>query len=122
MKTNRRHLVSLLAAAAACAPLPSWAAPFPERNLRIIVPVPPGGLTDILARALAQQLGSGLGQAVIVENKPGASSIIGTDYVLKQPADGYTLLLTWTAVVQNPLLYANATYDPVKDFIPVARL
>lgn len=125
MPNRRTALVELCAAIGAAAfPEAVLAQPqgWPDRPLRLIVPVPPGGLADILARSLALRLGETLGQTVIVENKPGAGSLIGTDYVLKQPADGYTMLLTWTAIVQNPLLLPNAHYDPVKDFAPVARL
>lgn len=122
MKTDRRHFLGTVAAACIASTALAQAQGYPNRPLHIIVPVPPGGLTDTLARTLGQHLNDALGQPVVVENKPGAGSIIGTDYVLKQPADGYNILLTWTAIVQNPLLYDTAKYDPVKDFVPVARL
>ena len=93
---------------------------YPDKPIHIIVPYPPGGSTDILARALGQSIGESLNQSVIVENRPGASGNIGASFVAKSPADGYTLFLgTSTALSVNPSLYAQLPYDPVKDFAPI---
>lgn len=92
---------------------------YPSKPITLIVPYAPGGGVDTVARALAQELGGALGTSVIVENKPGASSIIGSDYVSKQPADGYTLLANVGTHYAMPYLAKNVPYDPVKDFTPI---
>ena len=92
---------------------------FPVRAIRIIVPAAPGGTVDLLSRAVAQKLGEGLGQSVIVENKPGASTNLGNDYVAKSPPDGYTLLMSGITLSTNPHLYSKLTYDPQRDFAPI---
>lgn len=89
-------------------------------NVKIIVPFPAGGTTDILARFVAQYLGEKLGVTTIVENRPGASGIIGSEVVAKSPADGSVLLLTATHHVINPSLYKQLPFDPRKEFSPVA--
>ena len=94
-------------------------ATYPNRPIKIIVPVAPGGTVDIVARALAEALTKPLGQQVIVENKPGASSLLGTNFVAKSAPDGYTLLAHSTTFVTAPVLLKNAGYDPLKDFIPI---
>jgi tripartite-type tricarboxylate transporter receptor subunit TctC len=93
---------------------------FPSKPLRIIVPFPPGGGADILARLVSQQMTESMGQPVIVENRGGAGSMIGTEAVLKAPADGYTLLIAVTAFVINPTLYRKVNYDPLRDFTPAS--
>jgi tripartite-type tricarboxylate transporter receptor subunit TctC len=93
---------------------------FPVENVRIIVPFPAGGTTDILARFVAQYLGDKLGVSVIVENRPGASGTIGSEMVAKSPADGSVLLLTATHHVINPSLFRKLPYDTQKDFSPIA--
>lgn len=111
--------------AAACAPTAfaqTSAPPWPARTVRIIVPFSPGGFTDVVARILAQQMTASLGASFIVENKPGAGSTIGTDFVAKSPPDGYTLAMVSTTHVISPWLYANVPYDPLKSFTPVTRL
>jgi tripartite-type tricarboxylate transporter receptor subunit TctC len=97
------------------------AAGFPKKSIKIVVPYPPGGSTDALARILGQKIQERLGQTVIVENKAGASGNIGAQYAAKSPADGYTLFLgTSTALAVNPHLYKSTLrYDPQKDFAPV---
>jgi tripartite-type tricarboxylate transporter receptor subunit TctC len=92
---------------------------FPIRAIRIVVPAAPGGTVDLLSRAISQQLGEGLGQSVIVENKPGASTNLGNDYVAKSPPDGYTLLMSGITLSTNPHLYSKLTYDPQRDFAPI---
>ena len=92
-----RSIVSLARAALyalALAALPTWGQPvYPTRPIRLVVPYPPGALTDLLARAIGDRLATALQQPVIVENKPGAGTLVGAEYVAKQPADGYTLLM-----------------------------
>ena len=96
-------------------------AQYPDRPVRLVVPFPPGGPTDIVARPLAQALGTALKQNVIVENKGGAGGSIGADLVAKSPADGYTLLMgTVGTSAINGALYRKLPHDPVKDFTPIA--
>lgn len=96
---------------------------FPNRPLRLVVPFPPGGLTDVLGRAMAERLGTALGQTVVVENRPGAGTLLGAELVAKAPADGYSLLLsTSTTFGIAPALYKNAAIDPVRDFQPVSLI
>jgi tripartite-type tricarboxylate transporter receptor subunit TctC len=123
MFTRRSFISSALAAlvfstGAAWAQTGSW----PTRPVRIVANLPPGGSNDLLARLLAERLQPALGQPVIVENKPGASGNIGADYVAKQPADGYTLLLTPSSLVINPHFFAKLPFDPIKDFEPISLL
>ena len=96
---------------------------YPDKPVKIIVPFPPGGATDVVGRALAVRLSQLWKQQVLVENKPGAGGNIGADLVAKAPADGYTLLLASPAEITiNPYLYAQMPFDPSRDFIPVARV
>ncbi|CAB3633589.1 Bug family tripartite tricarboxylate transporter substrate binding protein [Achromobacter pulmonis] len=97
-------------------------AAFPERPLRIVVPFTPGGGTDIVARQLAKGLTDVLGQSVIVENRPGGSTIIGTENVAKSPADGYSLLMATFAHAVNPAIHRKLPYDTDKAFAPVALI
>jgi len=102
--------------------LPTQAAEFPAKPVRIILPYPPGSGTDAFARVLAAQLTEQLGQSFVVENRPGANGVIGIDYVIKSPADGYTLLFTPNSpIVSSPHLYPS-TYDTRKDLDPVAMV
>ena len=94
---------------------------FPNRPVRIVAPFPPGGSSDTALRALADRMRVELGQPIIVENKPGAGTAIGSDYVAKSPADGYTLLFSGSSFVILPSL-AKVSYDPVKDFAPVSQV
>ena len=96
---------------------------FPEKPLRIIVPQPPGGGFDLSARVMADRLPRFLGQPVIVENKPGAGTLVGTEFAARSAADGYSLLLGGTSnMAFNLGLYPKLSYDPVKDFIPVGLI
>lgn len=95
---------------------------YPERPIKIIVPFAPAGPTDIMARILGQNLGTALGGNVIVENRSGAGGNIGIGYVAHAEADGYTLLVSSSAYVVNPSLYAKIPYDPYKDFAAIAEL
>ena len=93
---------------------------YPAKPVRIVVPLVPGGNLDIVARAVAQRLSEGLGQQIIVENRPGASSLVGTQYVAKSAPDGYTLLAMANTFTAVPAVIANPGYDPVKDFTGVS--
>ena len=96
------------------------AQPFPSKPVRIINPFAPGGATDIIARQMAQKLTEAWGQAVVVENRAGASGAIGVEMVAKSPPDGYTLLIaTQTTHAANPALYPKLPYDAAKDFAPL---
>ncbi len=96
------------------------AADFPDKPIRIVVPYAAGGSTDLVARLLGKSVSEQLGQPVVVENRPGAGSNIGTNYAAKAKADGYTLVLaTSTALATNPNLYKNLPFDPQKDFAPI---
>ena len=95
---------------------------YPVRPMKIIVPYGPGGGSDIIIRAMQNKLAENLGQAIIVENKPGASTILGTDFVAKSAPDGYTALIVDIAFLVNPGLFAKLPYESQKDFIPVIEL
>lgn len=114
---------SLMALALACTVLPAMAADFPERAVKITVPVTPAGILDQVSRIVAPELGNNLGQTVIVENRPGASGNIAATYVARAKPDGYTLLAGYSMFhVGNPVMYRNLDWDPLKDFKPVAML
>lgn len=117
---NRRRLLSL-AAAATLAPAAFAQSNWPGQPIRLIVPYPAGGGTDFFARLVAPGMGEALGQTVIVENRPGASGIIGATAVARQlPADGHTLLLgDMTTYAVNPSMFEKLAYDPLKDLAPV---
>ena len=93
---------------------------YPARPVRIVVPSPPGGGTDIVARVLAQHFSKAMGQPFFVENKPGAGNMIGIEFVARSPADGYTVLVVASTLALNSVLYKKVPYDPVKDFAPIA--
>lgn len=115
---------AILALAITAAPFlnTSAHAQYPERPLRIVVPFTPGGGTDIVARQLAKELGTDLGQTVVVENRPGGSTIIGTDNVAKSAPDGYTLLMATFAHAVNPAIQEKLPYDTDRAFAPVALI
>ena len=120
--TRREAMAGCGGALASLAALPAFAeAAYPSQTIKMIVPYPAGGTTDLLGRMVADQLQTGLGGAVIVENKPGAGTTIGAEQVARAQPDGYTLLLaTSTTLAINKTLYRNLPYDPVKDFTPIA--
>jgi tripartite-type tricarboxylate transporter receptor subunit TctC len=95
---------------------------YPDRIIKIVVPFAPGGGTDVVARTLAQEMAKNLGASVIVENKPGAGTIIGTQAVAASEGDGYTLLMATFANAVNPSLYAELPYDQHRDLVPVALI
>jgi tripartite-type tricarboxylate transporter receptor subunit TctC len=100
----------------------AFAQNYPSRPVRLIVPFAPGGFTDVVARILGQKLSVATGQPFIVENKAGAGSTIGTDFVAKSQPDGYTLLMVSSTHVISPWIYKNLPYDPIKSFTVVSRL
>lgn len=108
---------SLLAALAV--PFSVQAQSYPARPIRMVVPFAPGGGTDIVARAVAQKVGESLRQAIVVDNRTGANANIGTESVAKSPPDGYTILMTSSALAINPSLYKGLGYDVVRDFAPI---
>ena len=100
----------------------AWAQGYPNRPIRLVVPLAPGGGNDILARALGQRLQDALHQPVVIENRPGAGGNVGSEYVARTPPDGYTLLMITVAQVMNPWLYKHLPFDIKRDFTPVAML
>ncbi len=99
-----------------------FAQSWPTKPIRVVVPFAPGGGTDILARVLAPRLSELLGQPIVIDNKPGASSIIGSQIVAQAPADGYTLLMVDSSILVNPGLRSNLPYDTLKAFTPISHL
>jgi tripartite-type tricarboxylate transporter receptor subunit TctC len=120
LKTGGRLIGA--AAASSLAPAGAKAAGYPERPVKIIVPFAPAGPTDIMARILVAHLGDAIGGTLIVENKPGAGGNIGIGAAAHAEPDGHTLLMTSSAYVVNPGLYAKIPYDPYTDFAPIAEL
>jgi tripartite-type tricarboxylate transporter receptor subunit TctC len=120
--TRREAIAGFAGGLALLTGRPAFAqAAYPSRTIKIIVPYPAGGTTDFLGRLIADQLKSGLGATVIVENKPGTGTTLGADQVAKAAPDGYTLLIaTSTTLAINKTLYKKLAYDPVKDFTPIA--
>ncbi len=121
MKLNRILLAAGLMLgvnAWAQAPATDW----PIKPVRWVVPFPPGGAMDAIARALGDKAGKALGQSFVIENKAGAGGNIGADLVAKSPADGYTIMITSIGMATNKPLYGKLSYDPVKDFAPVSLL
>ncbi len=118
MKLSGATIFVLLSAAASFA----GAQAYPQKSIRIIVPFPAGGTTDILARAIGQKLNEQFKQLVIVDNRPGAGANIGAELAAKSPPDGYTLFGMSTIHAVNPSLYAKLSYDPVRDFSPITNV
>jgi tripartite-type tricarboxylate transporter receptor subunit TctC len=115
-----------LAAGAACLALPvsmATAQTYPARPITLVVPFAPGGPADFLGRLIGQKMGEDLGQQIVVDNRPGANTIIGAQAVAKASPDGYTLLMAIDGtLVMNPFLYSKLAYDPFKDFVPVSLI
>lgn len=121
MSPQRQLLVALAMLVALAAPTIASAQPFPNRAIKLIVPLAAGGTGDTLARAAADGMGKELGESVVVENRPGAGGLLGTESVAAAPADGYTLIVASPAHVINALLHAGKkSYDPVRGFEPVS--
>jgi tripartite-type tricarboxylate transporter receptor subunit TctC len=119
---ERRHALLMLGSCLAVNTWPVWAQEFPNRPIKVIIPFPPGGPTDVLGRIVAQKLSERLGQSFVIDNKPGASGMIGAEMVAKAPPDGYTLLVNASLHVINPSLYEKTRYDAIADFTPLSNL
>ena len=119
-----KKLAKSLIAAALCAVSLSavHAQNYPNKPVKLIVPFAPGGFTDVVARILGQRLSTAMGQQFVIENKAGAGSIIGTDFVAKSAPDGYTLVMISTTHVISPWIYKTVPYDPLKSFVAVTKL
>ena len=124
MKLPRRNFLHLAAGAAALPALSriAWAQTYPSRPVRLIVPLAPGGATDIIARLIGQWLSERLGQPFIIENRPGAGTNLGTEAVVRAPPDGYTLLLVSTPNAINATLYDKLNFNFIRDIAPVAGI
>jgi tripartite-type tricarboxylate transporter receptor subunit TctC len=121
--STRRSFLALASALAATASGRASAQAYPARPIRLVVPSTAGaGVTDIMARLVGQKLGESLGQQVVVDNRPGASGILGSELVAKAPNDGYTLLIANVSLIVNPYLYARMPYDPLADFMPITMV
>ena len=119
-----KNLARTILAAALCAVSLSaaHAQSYPNKPVKLIVPFAPGGFTDVVARILGQRLSTAMGQQFVIENKAGAGSIIGTDFVAKSAPDGYTLVMISTTHVISPWIYKTVPYDPLKSFVAVTKL
>jgi tripartite-type tricarboxylate transporter receptor subunit TctC len=120
MRTRRSFLAAAVGLALAPAALRAQVADYPNRPIRLVVPLPPGGSPDYLSRLLAERLPPVLGQPIVVENKPGAGGTIGREIVARAVPDGYTLGMTESAHVLSASLGAKLPYDPIRDFEPIA--
>lgn len=120
--SRRGVLASTLAATAASIGSPARASGFPNKPIKLVVPYSPGGGSDFVARLFAQKLTETMGWSVIVDNKAGASGMIGTDHAAKSPADGYTLLLADTAHATNAAVQPKLPFDPILDFAPITLI
>jgi tripartite-type tricarboxylate transporter receptor subunit TctC len=123
-KRIRSVLVAMVTALVCAAPISATAQAYPNRPITLVIPLPPGGTNDIMARAVADKLSAGLGQQVVVENRSaGGSGTVATRAVAKGPADGYTLLLGYTSTLATgPSMFPNVGYDPRKDFAPIGLI
>ena len=122
MQLFKRLLVALFAVSSISFGVPLWAQSYPNKPVKLIVPFGPGGFTDVVARIVGQKLSSNLGQQFVIENKVGAGSTIGTDFVAKSAPDGYTLVMISTTHVISPWIYKNMPYDPIKSFTSISKL
>ena len=119
-KNFAHSLLAALAMGLGCWPVAVFAQSFPSKPVTIVVPYPPGGTTDVLARVLQEPLQKLLGQTVVIDNRPGASAVLGTKLVARAPADGYTLLFPNNGLVISPHISKDASYAPLKDFAPIS--
>src|SRR5882724_1265507 len=108
-----------LALAAGLAAPPAFAQSYPSKPIRLISPFPPGGSVDVVGRLLAAKLSESLGQQMVVDNRSGASGVIGTEAVLNAPPDGYTLLVNTIPFVSNQFMMPRVSYDPLRDFVSI---
>jgi tripartite-type tricarboxylate transporter receptor subunit TctC len=123
MRTIRFIGTPILALSTMTVTLPAWGQDYPVKPIRLVVPNPPGGGNDVVARLFAQKLGEAWGQQVVVENRGGAGTTIGTSFVAHAPPDGYTLILSLVSShAVSPNLYRDPGYDPIRDFTPITVL
>src|SRR5688572_11977722 len=120
MTTMLRIRAAICGVVMSCAMCSAWAQTYPAKPVRMIVGFAPGGGTDVTARAVVQELSEGLRQRVVIENRPGANGVIGTEIAAKAPADGYTLLMVNSGHTVNPGLYPKLPYDTIQDFAPIS--
>lgn len=117
-----KSLAVTLALAIAIPAVPAVAQDYPARPIRMVVPTSPGGVTDIVARAIAPQFAEALGQSIVIDNRAGAGGIPGTDTVARAAPDGHTLLAVFDSFITNPYVFRNAPYDTIRDFAPVSLM
>jgi tripartite-type tricarboxylate transporter receptor subunit TctC len=123
MSPTRRRFVFAGAAFAGLAATGALGQGFPSRTIRLVVPFPPGGVTDPVARMVGERVAQSIGQSVVIDNRPGAGGIIGASVVKQAPADGYTLFMGHAGThAVNPHLYASLPYDPARDFVPITLM
>jgi len=115
-----KHSFAFVATLACLAALPSWSQEYPAKQIRVVLPFPAGGGSDIIARVVAQKLTVSLGQPVVVDNRAGASGNIAGEIVAKSPADGYTLLFGNSSLSISPAVFQKLNYDPVRDLMPIS--
>ena len=120
MKNIARTILTVALCAASLSAVQAQS--YPNKPVKLIVPFAPGGFTDVVARILGQRLSTAMGQQFVIENKAGAGSIIGTDFVAKAAPDGYTLVMISTTHVISPWIYKTVPYDPLKSFVAVTKL
>ena len=116
------YSLAILGAMIVLVPPAQAADKYPVRPVRMIVPYPPGGGSDLTGRAIAQKLNDSLGQTIVVDNRPGATGLIGTELAAKSPANGYTIILADAPHTINALVYAKQRYDAIRDFEPINLL
>jgi tripartite-type tricarboxylate transporter receptor subunit TctC len=117
------NLARILVIASFCGASSTWAQGYPSKPIHVVVGFPPGGGNDIIARLVGAKMQEAWGQPVVIENKPGANSIIAAEFVAKSASDGYTLLVNATGGMSvNPVLYAKLPYDSLKDFVPISMV
>src|SRR5436189_218867 len=123
MSAMRKPRANIWALVLFCAATAAWAQTYPARPIRIVVGFPPGGGNDIIARMVGAKMQETWGQPVVIDNKPGANSIIAAEFVAKSAPDGYTLLVNATGGMSvNPVLYAKLPYDSLKDFVAISMV
>ncbi|RYH22222.1 MAG: tripartite tricarboxylate transporter substrate binding protein, partial [Alcaligenaceae bacterium] len=123
MSVDRRRLFLLCTAFAAAAAGPALGQDYPNRPITIVVPAAAGSFTDDAARIVGQRLAERLRKPVVIDNRPGANTVIGVEYLIKQKPDGYTLMFTASTVhAANPSLLKKLSYHPLRDFTPIARV
>ncbi len=123
MRTSTHYIAAgIISVITAFTAGPALAQKYPDKPIKLIIPFPAGGATDVMSRILAEKLSTRLGQQVIAENKPGAGTMLASEYVAKAPPDGYTLLMAASSLVIAPSMYAQVNYDPIRDFTPVTQV